>query len=440
MDWETWIAVNKDNLKHIAGFEEQFVRSVLARIEAIEPQDVKTQYHFKDAHGGNRYIDFMVINESKGFLLPIELDGHWKALTYHEFDDMLSRQNALLREYGVLLRYTNKTMLNHPNQIINEIKYTLDLQSKNQLTKQIVDKQTAKRIEDYQKELELIKQQQAEQANNSKYETKETLTKEDLAALQAAITALQDKVDKVGQNQPILDNNSSYSRYPLPASEYSLPINTEVKAGTQSINHEKAAPTNKSGFKLQHMIAIGATSLILTVIGANAYFGQSQKDDYSVSESMALSSESVDLDNEELIISNNDHLNMTEEDVAENEVLTLSVPVSSEESRASLQVEEEPITTAIDEPLPNNQPLDQTSYETSISGNIPASEAKNNIGFYGVVCGDIAQVKSFSKEPTLILELLIRSKKQQLWYGTQIKRTSMTLTNTKVKVCVLRER
>ena len=395
MDWETWIAVNKDNLKHIAGFEEQFVRSVLARIEAIEPQDVKTQYHFKDAHGGNRYIDFMVINESKGFLLPIELDGHWKALTYHEFDDMLSRQNALLREYGVLLRYTNKTMLNHPNQIINEIKYTLDLQSKNQLTKQIVDQQTAKRIEDYQKELELIKQQQANQANNSKHDNEETLTKEDLVALQAAITALQDKVDKVGQNQSTLDNNSSNSRYSLPVSEHSLPTNTKVKAGIQSINHEKATPTNKSGFKLQHMIAIGATSLILTAIGANAYFGQSQKDDYSFSEPMALSSESVDLDNEELIIPRDDHLNTTEEDVAESELLTL--PVSSEESRASLQVEEEPIATAIDDPLPNNHPLDQTSYDTAISANIPASEAKNNIGSYSVVCGDIAQVKNFSK-------------------------------------------
>ena len=205
MNWESWIVANKDNLKHVAGFEEQFVRSVLTKIEEIEPADVKTQYHFKDSKGGNRYIDFMIINEAKGFLLPIELDGIWKVQTYHEFDDMLNRQNALLRKYGVLLRYTNKLMLNNPNQIIEEIKYTLRLQSSNQLTKEIVDNQTAKRIEDYQKELETIKKQQADQIvrdfENQKH-SEASLTKDDLAALQTTILSLQDKVDKVTSVPP----------------------------------------------------------------------------------------------------------------------------------------------------------------------------------------------------------------------------------------------
>lgn len=410
MDWETWIAANKDNLKHIAGFEEQFVRTVLTRIEDIEPEDVKTQYHFRDAHGGNRYIDFMIINESKGFLLPIELDGLWKALSYHEFNDMLSRQNALLREYGVLLRYTNKTMLNHPNQIINEIKYTLDLQSKNQLTKQIVDKQTAKRIEDYQKELELIKQQQAEQANNSKHDTQEALTKEDLAALQAAISALQDKVDKVGEsnaskleNQPSVSLTLPYSSSQTPALISTSNVDTDTRV--KSTDGVQETTTKKSGLKLQHMIAIGVTSLIVTAIGANAYFGQVNKDEFLASNQMESSSESVDIYDEESASYDDINVDTNEKKgVVEVEGTLLSIPATSEAEVAPVQVMEEPEQVieksevkAITEPTASYQQPTNINYEEAISDSIPASEARNNIGAYKVVCGNIAQVKSFSK-------------------------------------------
>lgn len=408
MDWETWIAANKDNLKHIAGFEEQFVRTVLTRIEDIEPEDVKTQYHFRDAHGGNRYIDFMIINESKGFLLPIELDGHWKALSYHEFDDMLSRQNALLREYGVLLRYTNKTMLNHPNQIINEIKYTLDLQSKNQLTKQIVDKQTAKRIDDYQKELELIKQQQAEQANNSKHDTQEALTKEDLAALQAAISALQDKVDKVGEsNISKLESQPSVS-LTLPNSSIqtsAFTSNVDTDTSAKSTDSVQEATIKKSGLKLQHMIAIGATSLIVTAIGANAYFGQAHKDELLDSNQLALSSESVGIYDGESTSYDDVSVDTKEkESVVEDESTLLSIPATPEAEAAPVQVMEEPEQVieksevkTVTEPVASYQQPTKVNYEEAISDSIPASEARNNIGAYRVVCGNIAQVKSFSK-------------------------------------------
>ena len=42
MNWESWIVANKDNLKHVAGFEEQFVRSVLTKIEEIVTLAVKS--------------------------------------------------------------------------------------------------------------------------------------------------------------------------------------------------------------------------------------------------------------------------------------------------------------------------------------------------------------------------------------------------------------
>ena len=404
MDWETWIVKNKENLKHIVGFEEQFVRNVLTRIEDIEPQDVKTQYHFRDAHGGNRYIDFMIINEAKGFLLPIELDGHWKALSYHEFDDMLNRQNALLREYGVLLRYTNKTMLNNPNQIINEITYTLDLQSKNLLTKEIVDKQTAKRIEDYQKELELIKKQQAEQTikdQEGKKNIENALTQEDLAALQATISALQDKVDKVGEDNPTtLKSQASLSlTLPYPSSQTSAFTSISKVDTDASANNTDSTPessTKKLGIKLQHMIAIGATSLILTAIGANAYFGQVHRDKLLPSNSMALSSESVNIDNKEPATSSDDSLNTNEKkSVVESTLLTM--PVVSEAAPVPVEVIEEAKIKDTTEPVSNYQRSTKTSYERAISDSIPASEARKNIGAYKVVCGNIVQVKSFSK-------------------------------------------
>ncbi|TCM70994.1 hypothetical protein EC844_101270 [Acinetobacter calcoaceticus] len=99
--WDDWIKVNKEKIKHPAGYEEQFVKSVLSQIPEIRPQDVYAQYHFTDFKGGNRYIDFMIKNESKGYILPIELDGYWKVQNYHDFNDMLDRQNALVTKYRI---------------------------------------------------------------------------------------------------------------------------------------------------------------------------------------------------------------------------------------------------------------------------------------------------------------------------------------------------
>ncbi|RZL17427.1 MAG: hypothetical protein EOO89_07935, partial [Pedobacter sp.] len=127
--WEQWIEENKDNIEHVAGYEEQFVSTILRHIPEITPDDLSAQYQFTDFKGKNRYIDFIIKNEAKGYLLPIELDGFWKVKTYGDFSDMLDRQNALVAKFGVLLRYTNAQMKYEAPKIMTDIKRALKLQS-----------------------------------------------------------------------------------------------------------------------------------------------------------------------------------------------------------------------------------------------------------------------------------------------------------------------
>ena len=121
-DWIQWKRVYNDKIAHVAGFEEKFVDLILSQIPIICPDDVVPQYQFLDAKGGKRYIDFMIINPLKGYLLPIELDGRYKTNDRHEdWNDFLGRQNALIRSFGTVLRYSNMQMFNSANVIIREI-------------------------------------------------------------------------------------------------------------------------------------------------------------------------------------------------------------------------------------------------------------------------------------------------------------------------------
>lgn len=77
------------------GYEENFVKSILAKISEISPEDVTAKFHFTDSNGSNRYIDFMIVNEAKGYRLPIELDEYWEITNYYDFNDVLGKQNDL---------------------------------------------------------------------------------------------------------------------------------------------------------------------------------------------------------------------------------------------------------------------------------------------------------------------------------------------------------
>ncbi|WP_395147143.1 hypothetical protein ACF3N0_00065 [Moraxella atlantae] len=137
--WQDWKIHYQDKLTHVAGYEEQFVDTVLRHIPEISYQDVIPQYHFLDSNRQNRYIDFVIQNQEKNWNIAIELDGLAKLISkeyvedyqqsYQRFDDMLRRQNDIIHQGFVLLRFTNKTMMNKPEYIIECIQMSLNIQT-----------------------------------------------------------------------------------------------------------------------------------------------------------------------------------------------------------------------------------------------------------------------------------------------------------------------
>ena len=142
-------------MRHPVDFEERFVFEILRKIKGLNPQDVIPQYHFIDFDGGNRYIDFCIKNEEKGYFLSIELDGRFK-FQHDLLEKTLERQNALVAQVGTLVRYANSTWLNNPNRVINEIQTILS----NQNRKYMSDKESRQRIQEsldgYQKKLQEV--------------------------------------------------------------------------------------------------------------------------------------------------------------------------------------------------------------------------------------------------------------------------------------------
>jgi hypothetical protein len=124
--WEQWIRTNKSKISHIVDFEERFVRDILTKIPEITPNDVVAQYPFQDDKGGNRYIDFCIKNESKGYFVFIELDGKEK-FSRDNLEDTLNRQNLIPAK---LLRFANTTWLNKADMVIQTISLTLQEQNK----------------------------------------------------------------------------------------------------------------------------------------------------------------------------------------------------------------------------------------------------------------------------------------------------------------------
>lgn len=156
LDWQQWKYENRYKIQHIVGYEEKFVDEILVQIPEITPDDVIAQFPFKDSKAGNRYIDFMIVNEKKGYKLPIELDGYAKINNkgYEVFNDFLERQNDLIKQFGIVLRYTNKKAFNQQNQVINEIRQALKTQANRQITDASKQQQIQSLIHEYEKKIE----------------------------------------------------------------------------------------------------------------------------------------------------------------------------------------------------------------------------------------------------------------------------------------------
>ena len=184
--WNEWKQRNRAKLnEHPYGYEEMFVNMVLMQIGEIQPADVISQYHFCDDSGKNRYIDFVIENKSKNWLLPIELDGYSKMqMGYEKFDDFLVRQNALIKRFSIVLRYSNNKFRDYPTLVIREIKETLILQQQGKIisrpaierlneeieklkqflakTKQESDKKIIKIIENHEKQIKIFEEKENE--------------------------------------------------------------------------------------------------------------------------------------------------------------------------------------------------------------------------------------------------------------------------------------
>ncbi|MDO5666477.1 MAG: hypothetical protein Q4G44_01490 [Alcaligenaceae bacterium] len=199
LTWQQWKVINRDKIQHIVGYEERFVDEILSQIPDIEPADVIAQYHFKDNNQGNRYIDFMIKNDDKGYRLPIELDGYDKINNkgYERFNDFLERQNDLIQLFGIVLRYTNKKAFLEQQKVISEIRRALSTQAQEQITEQSKQEQVSLLIAEYEVKLAAFEEelQQSSASKSTLPDVELKRAKEELALFK------QDHIEELKQLQ-----------------------------------------------------------------------------------------------------------------------------------------------------------------------------------------------------------------------------------------------
>ena len=388
MNWDEWIAENRKQIEHVAGYEENFVRTILAKIPEIRPEDVTAQYHFRDSNGGNRYIDFMISNQSKGYQLPIELDGYWKVNNYRDFNDMLERQNDLMAIYGVLLRYTNNKMNQEPDKVVVEIRKTLELQSKNQLSQKTIEEQNQQRVDEYQQELNQLKNELTQQKATHN-QSSSTITGSEIASIQAAIAELQANINQ--NNAPKVQHIPSE---PVIVSKPKEPTKTNITG--------------------HQLLIAGSAGLVIVALGANAFFSKSNDNT-----PMALVDESSSLvydADDEQSNSSNTIADNAQASTNSDTVDTSRAVIAAQNSNINTPSLQETPTVHVFQDIPppaatvkrevekfdvyqppSNQAQNNQSYEAAVSNTVPAAQAYKHIGDYRIVCGYVAQVKGFSK-------------------------------------------
>ncbi|MDG2790253.1 hypothetical protein R7Z80_17640 [Vibrio sp. 1733] len=218
--WDTWKHKYKKQIEHVAGYEEAFVDKVLSQISEIEPVDVVPQYHFIDDNGGNRYIDFMIINERKGYYLPIELDGTYKDTNHQRWKDFLIRQNSLITKFGIVLRFSNNQLMREHSKIIKKIRHTLHTQSTNKITEESKNKERERLRGWYDKKLNEL-----EQSNHNH----EAISAE-ICELRALVEEIK-STPKTEYGKELVDNNGGSK----PKSGFWLGVSTALAIGLFSM-------------------------------------------------------------------------------------------------------------------------------------------------------------------------------------------------------------
>ena len=378
--WENWLDSNRKLMQHPVDFEERFVIDILKKINGLKPEDVIPQYHFTDFDGGNRYIDFCIKNAEKGYFLSIELDGRFK-FQNDLLEKTLERQNALVANVGTLVRYANTTWLNNPNRVINEIQTILYKQKIKHMNDAESRKQIQKSLSDYQKELLEVKELSIK--NNHEQELKKLNSA--IMALKAQMAEKKEAPNEVGTTDELkniaqmmkglsqqIDELKAKSKEDInPESKQDKEVSaTNLQWSEQVLNTspELIVTSNKSvGIKHIHMALLGL--IVIFIVGITTYILKNER-----------SSDIKYTDSKD----------------------TVSKIVDSEPSFNKISNESPDI-----DPLVNDSPQIEVEQVTAQEQNIEshtedlsfihASDASKYIGEYRKVCGQVVQIKEFSK-------------------------------------------
>ena len=378
--WGNWINSNRKLMQHPADFEERFVIDILSKINNLNPEDVIPQYHFTDFDGGNRYIDFCIKNAEKGYFLSIELDGRFK-FQNDLLEKTLERQNALVANVGTLVRYANTTWLNNPNRVINEIQTILYKQKIKHMNDAESRKQIQKSLSDYQKELLEVKELSIK--NNHEQELKKLNSA--IMALKAQMAEKKEAPNEVGTTDELkniaqmmkglsqqIDELKAKSKEDInPESKQDKEVSaTNLQWPEQVLNTspELIVTSNKSvGIKHIHMALLGL--IVIFIVGITTYILKNEKSsDIKYTDSKDTVSKIVDSEPSFNKIS--------------NESPDIDPLVND-----SPQIEVEQVTA-------QEQNIESHTEDSSF---IHASDASKYIGEYRKVCGQVVQIKEFSK-------------------------------------------
>ena len=378
--WENWLDSNRKLMQHPVDFEERFVIDILKKINGLKPEDVIPQYHFTDFDGGNRYIDFCIKNAEKGYFLSIELDGRFK-FQNDLLEKTLERQNALVANVGTLVRYANTTWLNNPNRVINEIQTILYKQKIKHMNDAESRKQIQKSLSDYQKELLEVKELSIK--NNHEQELKKLNSA--IMALKAQMAEKKEAPNEVGTTDELkniaqmmkglsqqIDELKAKSKDDInPESKQDKEVSaTNLQWPEQVLNTspELIVTSNKSvGIKHIHMALLGL--IVIFIVGITTYILKNEKSsDIKYTDSKDTVSKIVDSEPSFNKIS--------------NESPDIDPLVND-----SPQIEVEQVTA-------QEQNIESHTEDSSF---IHASDASKYIGEYRKVCGQVVQIKEFSK-------------------------------------------
>lgn len=282
-------------------------------------------------------------------------------------------------------------MNQEPDKVVIEIRKTLELQSKNQLSQKTVEKQNQQRVDEYQQELNQLKNELTEQKATHN-QSSSTITGSEIASIQAAIAELQANINQ--NNAPKVQHIRSE---PIIVSKPKKQTKTKVTAN--------------------QMLIAGSAGLVIVALGANAFFNKSNDNAPMalVGESSSLvydaDDEQSNSSNSSNVITGNNQASMSSDAVdtsgaviaAQNSNTntpsfedTPTEPVFQDIPPPAATVKREPEKVDVYQP-PSNQAQNSQSYEAAVSNTVPAAQAYKHIGDYRVVCGYVAQVKGFSK-------------------------------------------